>query len=449
MNYETFTASLEDRWFGIASSSLRRSATSSSDLQNSNPEHVVETLHASPSAPNLRQRSTLKTGHLRRKPMTGEALNATEKLPRAHFHRASTSFVDLSQHDGTLNAPAATQPPINGTATQAPPPLQGLGRPPRPDAPSRSSARTLLKTQNTKDYAERRKAWRARLEATMAAPRLYTATVPVPSAARSTGSRAASVQSTPSGSPKPQSPLSKADADDGDYPTQPHPAVPAVWVGHSSDRAPDDFSALDDEALKRFLQQAGSSIAGSPPPTGAAATSREELVAAARSSKGAWEVERIVVGCSLPEHVLRIQKNDWKDPLLLKAAWKKLAFQVHPDRCSADGASIAMAIAKDAYDILAWRAERYQATAEVDRNLSKTHTTTHAAAQTTGTVAGINSSFKGGVADIDGNDVAKPLRPLSAPSEMIAGGVHGGPSGLMPQQPPLKVRVKLKVKVKK
>jgi len=434
MNYETLTASLEDRWFGIASSSLRHSAASSSDIQTNNPEHANNIFHASPTAPNLRQRSSLKTGHLRRKPTAGD-LNATKKPPRDHVRRASTSSIDLSQYDGTVNAPAATQLPIDGTSTQAGPRPQGLGRPPRPDAPSRASARTLLRTQNTKDYGERRKAWRARLEDTMAAPRLYTATVPVP---RLTGSRAASVQSTPSGSPKAQSHLPKAAADDGDGD---HPAVPAVWVGHSSDRTPEDFSMLDNDALKKFIQQAGSPI--STQPLSVAAMTRNELLDTARSSKGAWEVERIVVGCALPEHILRVQTSDCTDPLLLKAAWKRLAFLVHPDRCWAEGASVAMAIAKDAFDILAWRAEQYQAKAEFDKNLSEMPTTTDIA-------AGLYPSSNKGVADIDANDAANPVRPLSASADMIAGGVRGGPSGLsmlsMPQQPPLKVRVKLKVK---
>jgi len=429
MNYESLTASLEDRWFGISSSSLRHSAASSSDLQNSNPEHMEKALDASPSAPNLRQRASLKTGHLRRKSAAGD-LNVTKKPPREHIRRASTSSIDLPQHGSIVNAPDAAQPPIDGTVTRAPP-----GRPPRPEAPSRASARTLLKKQNAKDYVERRKAWRARLEATMAAPRLYTATVPVPSSARPIGSRAASVQSTPSGSPKQQSPISKADADVVDP-----PAVPAVWVGYSSDRAPEDFSALDDDALQRFIQQAGSSITTQP--LSVAAMSREELVAMARSSRGAWEVERIVVGCSLPEHILRVQKSECTDPLLLKTAWKKIVFLVHPDRCWADGANVAMAIAKDAFDILAWRAEQYQAKAEFDKKLSKTTSTSQTAAQTTGTAAGIYPSSNKGEANIDSSDGVKPMRPLSAPAEKKAGGVQG-PSSLMP---PSKVRVKLKVK---
>ena len=165
-NYETLTSWLENGWFGTEPSSLRHGVASSSDLQNNNPEHVAETLHASPSAPNLRQRSTLKTGHLRRKPAADQILT-TEKPPRGHIRRASTSSINLSND---ANIPATSQAPTNAKTTDAiqhqpAPPPQGIGRPPRPDAPSRSSARSFLKPQNTKDYAERRRAWRARLEA--------------------------------------------------------------------------------------------------------------------------------------------------------------------------------------------------------------------------------------------------------------------------------------------
>jgi hypothetical protein len=462
-NYEILAASLEDRWFGIGPSPLRHSIASSSDLQNSNPENVPKTLHASPSAPNLRQRSTLKpTGHLRRKPTTGDLI-ATEIPPRGHVRRASTSSIDLNINGGTVNAHIMGQAPLKGTAgvAQPLPPPVGVGRPPRPEAPSRASARSLFKAQNTKDYAERRKAWRARLEATMAAPRLYTATVPVPTSARSAGgSRGPSVQSTPSGSPKPpQSPIGKMADDaaaatkDGQHPNQ-HPAVPAVWAGHSSDQPPRDFSALDDDALRRFLQQAGSSPPLSPGATGPlsiAAMNHEELVATARSSRAAWEVERIVVGCSLPEQILRVQKSDCTDLVMLKAAWKRLALSVHPDRCSAEGASVAMAIAKDAFDMLTWRAEQYQAAAAftAQNDGSKAHTAGPAAASSTmiatagvgKTAAGTHSPSKtlaeGVGPDAEKDNMAKLLRPLSAPAETaLAGG----------SQQPLKVRVKLKVK---
>jgi hypothetical protein len=416
-NFESVEKAFDDIWFGgIGASSLRHHAASSSDLQNSNPERVTDTLHASPSAPNLRQRSTLKTGHLRRR--AGD-LGATEKPHRGHVRRASTSSIDLGGN-GIVNAPSEAQNPLNdtfGAAQAPPPPSQALGRPPRPDAPSRASARSILKQQTTKDYAERRKAWRARLEATMAAPRLYTATVPVPPSARATGSRAASVQSTPSGSPKP--PYSLLEGKDTD--TSDHPTVPAVWVGHSSDHAPQDFSILDDDALRRFLQQAGSMSPPKSSPTTPSllsieAMSHEELVATARSVKGAWEVERVVVGCSLPEQILRVKKSECTDPVLLKAAWKKLALQIHPDRSKVELASVAVAIAKDAFDILAWRAEQYQAAGGAS-----------------------NKTENGGTS----NSMAKaPPGPLSTPSEIAAA---GGTNNTGPQ-PPMKVRVKLKVK---
>jgi hypothetical protein len=439
-NFDSVEKALEDNWFGIArNSSLRHNAASSSDLQN-NPHHVTETLRASPSAPNLRQRSNLKPSGHRRKATAGD-LKATEKPPRGHVRRASTSSIDLSHQGGPINAPNTAQDPVNGSVAQEPQPLPlpGHGRPPRPDAPSRASAR-LLKSQNAKDYAEHRKAWRARLEATISAPRLYTATVAIPSK-----SRAPSVQSTPSGSPKPpQSPISQ---DDQSTQQQQQPSVPAVWVGHSSDHAPQNFSTLDDDALRRFIQQAGYSpplpqtVAGEAvTPLSIAAMSHNELVTTAQGAKSAWEVERIVVGCSLPEQILRVQKSDCTDPLLLKAAWKKLAFQVHPDRCSADGASIAMAIAKDAFDILAFRAEQYQAAAAfaLSQNGNDAgrlaHTTTHLGATSTG--AGAPSDVHG-----NNNSLNPASRPLSAPAEIVAGG-----STTNDIQPPLKVRVKLKVK---
>jgi DnaJ-class molecular chaperone len=173
-----------------------------------------------------------------------------------------------------------------------------------------------------------------------------------------------------------------------------------------------------------------------------------ELVTTAQNSKAAWEVERIVVGCSLPEQILRVQKSDCTDPVLLKAAWKKVAFQVHPDRCSADGASVAMAIAKDAFDILAWRAEQYQAAAAfalAQNDGSKAHTTTtHLGAASTGTAAGAGGGGDTSHNNNNNNNLAKPPpRPLSAPAEIVAGGVGSSGSG---PQPPMKVRVKLKVK---
>jgi hypothetical protein len=225
-----------------------------------------------------------------------------------------------------------------------------------------------------------------------------------------------------------------------------------VWIGHSSDQAPQDFSVLDDDALKRFLQQAGASAAAitttttTATPATTAGMNHEELVSAARSSRGAWEVERIVVGCSLPEQVLRVQKSDRTDPVVLKAAWKKLAFQVHPDRCSAEGASVAMAIAKDAFDILAWRAEQYQAEAAFARENETKKTKTHAAAK----IATVGASEQNKSNTIlDKTDMAKSSRPLSAPTDILPGGHSNGSASVLPPQPPLKLRVKLKVAVKK
>lgn len=125
-----------------------------------------------------------------------------------------------------------------------------------------------------------------------------------------------------------------------------HP-VPLVWQGFQSWMPPQHLDTLTTDELRRFLQQAGrpaDQTAG-----------REALLTAAHTARSAWEVERIVVGCGMPEDVLRVARG-CVDPVALKAAWRKVAMAVHPDKCHADGAADAMAIAHDAYEMLALRA---------------------------------------------------------------------------------------------
>ena len=86
-------------------------------------------------------------------------------------------------------------------------------------------------------------------------------------------------------------------------------------------------------------------------------SSHEHLVEIACTARAAWEVERIIVGCALPEDILRVPRGSRTDLTVLKAAWKKLAFHVHPDKCRAVGSADAMAIARDAFELLMLRAD--------------------------------------------------------------------------------------------
>lgn len=396
MSSPDIAARLEQQWmFGSRPASIDFQALPENAAISQPSNGVASTSHAfheSQSAPNLRQR-TLRPGQPRRAGPVAEAPSGAagpvEKPKRAVRVRRSAS-VDAADPDSALAAAAAA----------------AAARPPRPVAPSRTTLRgAAASQQRAKDYAERRKAWRERLEAAMAAPRVYT--VPVPR-----GSRASSAQTTPSGSPKRPTPLGSADIVDSDK--EGSPGGRRAWAGHAAATSPTDFAALGDGELRAFLAQAGAVCEGP--------LDHDELAAAARAARAAWEVRRVVVGCAAPEDVLRVPREARGDMAALRAAWKRLALVLHPDKCAAEGAEVAMAIAKDAFELLALRAGGEAAERPAPAGQS-------------GAVAGRDGGSGGG----------------EAPAGGAAGGgtgdgrveVRAGAAGL-PPQPPLKVRVKLK-----
>ena len=299
------------------------------------------------------------------------------RFATAEKTRRSSSFVRRRNASTDALDTTAASSSGAGTSSNARPPS---ARPPRPEGRS---------TQKHRDYAERRNAWRSRLEAAIAPPPPKIYTVQIPSR-----SRGPSVTSTPSGSPKPPSiQLNGGGGGDGGSPSpippkpppmplpgsySHHHAIPAVWINHSADHAPVDFNLLSPDALKLFLQQAHTTTtaaaAAAPRPAPGEVKQQQDqlqqlqcidnnnnmfaaLVAAAHACRTSWEVERIVVGCALPEDVLRVPRG-CSDCSVLKGAWKKVALVVHPDRCAAEGAADAMAIAKDAFELLMMRAEK-------------------------------------------------------------------------------------------
>lgn len=339
---DSILENLEDRWFFGSGTQTSPNAENiaASSIPKSSP------LHVSASEPNLRSRLAGQSARRFGGTRTQAQGSPANKAPRGLIRRVSSA-----------------EPLDPGTASKAAAPTDVAGipttaRPPRPPAPSRASARTAPKHHRAKDYEERRKAWRSRLEAAMAAPRVYTVPA-LPPRSTTTGTAGTAgkgpsiyVQSPVSGSPRPS--LGPGD-DHVNLPGLPYHAshaVPALWEGHSAESAPHDFASLSDSALLLFLQQAGVLLS----PNESDTMSHERLVEIAAASRAAWEVERIIVGCSIPEDILRVPRG-CTDLAALKAAWKKLAFHVHPDKCPAEGAADAMAIAKDAFELLVLRAD--------------------------------------------------------------------------------------------
>ncbi|KAL4458869.1 hypothetical protein ABPG75_013734 [Micractinium tetrahymenae] len=244
------------------------------------------------------------------------------------------------------------------------------------------SRASLVKQAN---YAERRQAWRQRIEAIKAkqasraaagghalppeaaaaahsAGRVFSKHVAIPLPAGSVhGSRSGSTHSTPYGSPSRRELLSDAAGA-----ALPQLEAPPAWQGFQTSEAPPDLAAASEEQLRRFLQQAGWAAEAA-----LALPDREALVGAARSARGAWEVERIMA-CTWPEEVLRVPRK-CRDPALLKTAWRRCSMAVHPDKCSAVGASDAMSILTDCYTVLSAAAASGRAPAAVPAFMRQAH----------------------------------------------------------------------------
>lgn len=125
--------------------------------------------------------------------------------------------------------------------------------------------------------------------------------------------------------------------------------TPHIWQGFEMAEAPSDFGACSEEDLVRFLRQAGRSPSSSS--YGGRPLAGGELVSAAREARNAWEVERIMVACQWPQEVLRVTRE--AEHAALKAAYRRVSMQVHPDKNTAVGASDAMSIVADAFNMLA------------------------------------------------------------------------------------------------
>ncbi|EFN53351.1 hypothetical protein CHLNCDRAFT_137085 [Chlorella variabilis] len=231
-------------------------------------------------------------------------------------------------------------------------------------------------------FQERRQAWRQRIEAIKAkqasraaaggssdgaaaaagGTRVYSKhiAIPIPIGGRAGGSAGA----TPQGSPARREPLLDAIAA-----SLPQLEAPPVWQGFQTSEAPADMAAATDEQLQRFLHQAGWAQEAV-----WSLADREALVLAARVSRGAWEVERVIVACVWPEEVLRVPRK-CGDPSALRAAYRRVSMAVHPDKCGAAGASDAMSIVADCYAMLVHAASGGKAAAAVPAYLRQHHPT--------------------------------------------------------------------------
>jgi hypothetical protein len=101
--------------------------------------------------------------------------------------------------------------------------------------------------------------------------------------------------------------------------------------------APADFNACSEGELRRFLAQAGRGDAA-PGASMEGPLSAVDLAAAARECRNAWEVERIMVACQWPQEVLRVPRH--AEPVVLKAAYRRVSIAVHPDKNMAGGAAM-------------------------------------------------------------------------------------------------------------
>lgn len=273
--------------------------------------------------------------------------------------------------------------PAAAAKTRAPlPPAAPTVTLPRPATAGRVQRGSSVRREQK--YAERRSVWRERFEvantkAKADAPAAgglrpasgdsrkasRTAFIPVPAVLTRPASRASSTSShtTPSGSPKRDSPLhSEAAGQAG--PKPPALSTPDLWQGHQTSEAPANFAACEERELRLFLLQAGAAAAPSPMPGGDvdAKSQRAEalraLAATAAEAAGAWEVER-VMACAWPEEVLRVPRG-CRDLPALKAGFRRASRAVHPDKCKAVGAGDAMAVLAMCYNQLLLRADLNQ-----------------------------------------------------------------------------------------
>ncbi|PRW60148.1 Purple acid phosphatase 15 [Chlorella sorokiniana] len=235
---------------------------------------------------------------------------------------------------------------------------------------AKGDVKAALRALLAASYAARRQAWRQRIDAikakqasrrdaggsdAAAAPaagagpgshRVFSKHVAIPVGhggvgSGRAGSTAGSQHGTPYGSPKRHEPLLDAAGA-----ALPQLELPAIWLGYQTAEPLADLAAASGDQLRRFLQQAGW-----PAEAAAALPDQDVLAAAVRSARGAWEVERVIVACTWPEEVLRVPRK-CTDAAVLKAAYRRVSMAVHPDKCSAEGASDAMSIVADCYATL-------------------------------------------------------------------------------------------------
>ena len=301
-------------------------------------------LHQSPSAPNLQtprrgRHKNERSGNPRPPPFFPlvESIGRAKPLVK---HRSKSA--DVPRHPFTSKATVLDTKQHESMLLTPPPPLS------QPSAQPASSRATK--------FEERRKAWRARVEAAISAPRLYTVPLPPPPPPTTTAT-------TPH-PPLPQQ-QQQQQQQQQHVPTIINPKI-SFWSGCAADYAPTDFNALSIDQLLCFLKQANANLDGdgsttAPVPTRISTPTRtkEELVELAKRYRSAWEVERIVVGCTRPEDILRVPPSPSAqyDVTTLRAAFKKVAMTIHPDKCRGvgEGASVAMAITKDALELLMLR----------------------------------------------------------------------------------------------
>ncbi|KAL4859135.1 Huntingtin-interacting protein K [Chlorella vulgaris] len=247
------------------------------------------------------------------------------------------------------------------------------------------------------NYAERRLAWRQRIDAIKAkqatraaaggsvevltavgtgSSRVFSkhVAIPIPAA---TSQRAGSTGSTPQGSPARREAVLEAQ-----LASLPKLETPPIWQGFQTAEAPPDMAAAGEEQLQRFLLQAGWT-----PEAVWGLAGHEALVEAARASRGAWEVDRVIVACVWPEEVLRVPRR-CSDTTLLRTAYKRVSMAVHPDKCHAVGASDAQSIVSDCYAMLLHASSGGKAIAAVPAFLRQQHAMRATVVSSSGQTAG-------------------------------------------------------------
>ncbi|GAB4821714.1 hypothetical protein N2152v2_008760 [Parachlorella kessleri] len=342
--------------------------------------------------------------------------------------KLQASAVTEQRAAGSTAATRSVPPVEASSSTVAAAPKRPLSsRQLRPEGQPKAAGVRASALNKQLSYQERRRHWRERLEqakakaerraaasataASEGAPgppsgltgtaRKFTSRhIAIP--ASKLGNAAGSSHSTPAGSPIRRTTLGGEAGYEGQHHTAQQaggrqgtshgspPAefldVPPIWQGFQTAEAPSDFSTCSEDQLRRFLQQAGRTLSALDLLASAGDTG--QLVGAAREARNAWEVERIMVACQWPQEVLRVPRHS--DAATLKTAYRRVSMAVHPDKNTVAGASDAMSIVADAYNMLTLAGGKSAATipAFMRQNHPTRHSNLHPGSQAAPATAG-------------------------------------------------------------